>query len=129
MIFVLLGIAIVYVLAISWLIYGFTKVPVYTKKEVTPKTTFSILVPFRNEAENLPILLESIAKLKYPKDLFEVLLIDDASEEKFQIPNSKFQITLTNSIRQSNSPKKDAITTGIPLANNEWIVTTDADCV
>ena len=129
MIFVLLGIAIVYVLTISWLIYGCSQVTLYTKKDATPKTRFSILVPFRNEAENLPILLESIAKLKYPKDLFEVLLIDDASEEKFQIPNSKFQITLTNSIRQSNSPKKDAITTGIPLANNEWIVTTDADCV
>ena len=98
MIFVLLGIAIVYVLAISWLIYGFTKVPVYTKKEVTPKTTFSILVPFRNEAENLPILLESISKLKYPTNLFEVLLIDDASEEKFQIPNSKFHIVSLHAI-------------------------------
>jgi glycosyltransferase involved in cell wall biosynthesis len=129
MIIILFCILFLYLLAICWLIYGCSQVPVYTKKEVTPKTTFSILVPFRNEAENLPILLESIAKLKYPKDLFEVLLIDDASEEKFQIPNSKFQITLTNSIRQSNSPKKDAITTGIPLANNEWIVTTDADCV
>nr|WP_315147511.1 glycosyltransferase [uncultured Flavobacterium sp.] len=129
MIVVLLGIVIVYVLTISWLIYGCSQVPLYSKKEVAPKTTFSILVPFRNEAENLPILLESISKLKYPKDLFEVLLIDDASEEKFQIPNSKFQITLTNTIRQSNSPKKDAITTGVPLANNEWIVTTDADCV
>jgi cellulose synthase/poly-beta-1,6-N-acetylglucosamine synthase-like glycosyltransferase len=129
MIFVLLGIVIVYALTISWLIYGCLQVPLYSKKEMAPKTTFSILVPFRNEAENLPILLESISKLKYPKDLFEVLLIDDASEEKFQIPNSKFQITLTNTIRQSNSPKKDAITTGVPLANNEWIVTTDADCV
>ena len=123
------SIVFLYLLAIIWLIYGCTKVPLYNKKEVTPKTTFSILVPFRNEAENLPILLESISKLKYPTDLFEVLLIDDASEEKFQIPNSKFQITLTNTIRQSNSPKKDAITTGVPLANNEWIVTTDADCV
>ena len=82
----------VYVLTISWLIYGCSQVTLYTKIDATPKTRFSILVPFRNEAENLPILLESIAKLKYPKDLFEVLLIDDASEEKFQIPNSKFQI-------------------------------------
>lgn len=129
MIIILFSILFLYLLAISWLIYGCSLVPLYSKKEVTPKTTFSILVPFRNEAENLPILLESISKLKYPTDLFEVLLIDDASEEKFQIPNSKFQITLTNTIRQSNSPKKDAIRTGVPLAKNEWIVTTDADCV
>jgi glycosyltransferase involved in cell wall biosynthesis len=129
MMIIFFSIVFLYLLAIIWLIYGCTIVPLYNKKEVTPKTTFSILVPFRNEAENLPILLESISKLKYPTDLFEVLLIDDASEEKFQIPNSKFQITLTNTIRQSNSPKKDAITTGVPLAKNEWIVTTDADCV
>lgn len=122
-------IVLLYLLAIYWLIYGCSQVPLYTKQGETPKTTFSILVPFRNETENLPILLESIAKLKYPTDLFEVLLIDDASEEKFQIPNSKFQITLTNTIRQSNSPKKDAITTGVPLAKNEWIITTDADCI
>lgn len=128
MMIIFFSIVFLYLLAICWLIYGCTKVPLYNKKEVAPKTTFSILVPFRNEAENLPILLESISKLKYPTDLFEVILINDASEEKFQIPNSKFQITLTNTIRQSNSPKKDAITTGVPLANNEWIVTTDADC-
>ncbi|MEM0576055.1 glycosyltransferase family 2 protein [Flavobacterium polysaccharolyticum] len=129
MIFVLLSIVIVYVLTISWLIYGFTQVPLYKKQEVTPKTTFSILVPFRNETENLPILLESISKLKYPTDLFEVLLIDDASEEKFSVLSSQFSVSIINTIRQSNSPKKDAITTGIPLANNEWIVTTDADCI
>jgi glycosyltransferase involved in cell wall biosynthesis len=129
MIFVLLGIVIVYVLTISWLIYGCSQVPLYSKKERAPKTTFSILVPFRNEAENLPLLLESIAKLKYPTDLFEVILIDDASEEKFSVLSSQFSVRIINTIRQSNSPKKDAITTGVPLAKNEWIVTTDADCI
>ncbi|MGL4384087.1 MAG: glycosyl transferase, partial [Flavobacterium sp.] len=64
MIIILFCILFLYLLAICCLIYGCSQVPVYTKKEVTPKTTFSILVPFRNEAENLPILLESIAKLK-----------------------------------------------------------------
>ncbi|MGL5112899.1 MAG: glycosyltransferase family 2 protein [Flavobacterium sp.] len=126
---ILLSVAFLYILTISSLIYGFAKVPLYTKQELPPKTTFSILVPFRNEAENLPVLLESISKLKYPTDLFEVILIDDDSEEKFQILNCKFQIRITNSIRKTHSPKKDAITTGIPLAKNKWIVTTDADCV
>nr|WP_315170890.1 glycosyltransferase [uncultured Flavobacterium sp.] len=129
MIFVLLGIVIVYVLTVSWLIYGCLQVPLYSKKEMAPKTTFSILVPFRNEAENLPILLESISKLKYPTDLFEVLLIDDASEKEFKVSGLKFKISIVNTIRISNSPKKDAITTGVPLANNDWIVTTDADCI
>lgn len=123
------SIVLLYLLAICWLIYGCSQVTLYTKKEVTPKTTFSILVPFRNEAENLPILLESIAKLKYPKDLFEVLLIDDASEKEFKVSGLKFKVSIVTTIRISSSPKKDAITTGVPLANNEWIVTTDADCI
>jgi len=124
-----LSIVFLYFLAISWLIYGFTQVPLYSKQEATPKTTFSILVPFRNEAENLPILLESISKLKYPTDLFEVILIDDASEKEFKVSGLKFKVSIVTTIRISSSPKKDAITTGIPFAKNEWIVTTDADCI
>ena len=31
--------------------------------------------------------------------------------------------------RKSNSPKKDAIETAIQVAKNDWIITTDADCL
>ena len=74
MIVILFTILIIYVLFISALIFGFSKI---TKNEVNalkPKTTFSIVVPFRNEAENLPKLLHSISQLNYPKELFEVIL-------------------------------------------------------
>jgi cellulose synthase/poly-beta-1,6-N-acetylglucosamine synthase-like glycosyltransferase len=129
MMIIIFSIVLLYLLAICWLIYGCSKVPLYSKQGATPKTTFSILVPFRNEAENLPILLESLSKLKYPTDLFEVILVDDNSDLKFKINDLKFKISLIDNIRISNSPKKDAITTGVPMAKNEWIVTTDADCV
>jgi hypothetical protein len=36
------------------------------------RTRFTIIVPFRNEAANLPLLLDSISKLHYPKERFEV---------------------------------------------------------
>ena len=32
----------------------------------TPENRFSIVIPFRNEAENLPELLESLLLLNYP---------------------------------------------------------------
>ncbi len=35
---------------------------------------------------------------------------------------------MIDNIRVSNSPKKDAITTAIQTAKNDWIITTDADC-
>ena len=77
-----------YCFAIIALIYGFTKVNTIEYTGLTPKTKFSIIVPFRNEAENLPILLESLSKLNYPMELFEVILVDDFSEEEFCIPLS-----------------------------------------
>ena len=78
----------IYFVAILLLIYGFTKVKNYDAIVLKPKTTFTIVVPLRNEADNLPVLLESISRINYPTDLFEVILVDDESEEKFQILNS-----------------------------------------
>src|SRR6187431_2551738 len=111
MILFLLGITIVYVLTISWLIYGFTKINSFEQTDLPPKTSFSIIVPFRNEADNLPVLLESFSKLNYPTDLFEVILVDDFSSEEFHVLSFKFQVSVVKNIRVTNSPKKDAITT------------------
>ncbi len=123
-----------YCFAIIALIYGFTKVNTIEYTGLMPKTKFSIIVPFRNEAENLPILLESLSKLNYPMELFEVILVDDFSEEEFSIPlssraQSRNNIQIINNIRISNSPKKDAIVTAMQITNTDWIITTDADCV
>jgi cellulose synthase/poly-beta-1,6-N-acetylglucosamine synthase-like glycosyltransferase len=120
---------LIYILFIGQLINGFLRMKRFSKNQFIPKTAFSIVVPFRNEKENLPNLLYSISLLDYPKDLVEVILVDDDSEEKFQIPNSKFQIFQIKNIRKSNSPKKDAIETAIQIAKNDWIITTDADCL
>lgn len=118
-----------YVLNILWLIYGFAKVKVFSPKEYSPTTRFTIIVPFRNEAQNLPNLLDSIEKLNYPNDLFSVILVDDESTDAFEIPDTKFHITLLENQRRTNSPKKDAINTAIKKVVTEWIVTTDADCI
>ena len=120
---------LVYCLSIIVLIYGFNKVNSFDFLGQKPKTKFSIVVPFRNEAENLPILLDSFSKLNYPNDLFEVILVDDASDLRFKINDLRLTISLIDNIRVSNSPKKDAISTAIQTVKNDWIITTDADCV
>ncbi|HSD09025.1 glycosyltransferase family 2 protein [Flavobacterium sp.] len=129
MILTLLGILIIYVLMIGWLIYGFTKINSFEYTGSTPKTSFAIIVPFRNEAENLPILLDSISKLNYPIHLFEVILVDDESDEEFRLQSSAFSIQIVRNNRKSNSPKKDAITTAMQYVKTNWVITTDADCV
>ena len=120
---------IIYILFIGQLIYGFNRMKLFTKKDTIPTTSFTIVVPFRNEAENLPKLLYTISNLNYPKELFEVILVDDESEEVFSAQCSVFSLQVVKNIRRSNSPKKDAIETAIAIAKNEWIITTDADCL
>jgi cellulose synthase/poly-beta-1,6-N-acetylglucosamine synthase-like glycosyltransferase len=126
-----------YLISIGCLIYGFTKINHFEYIGLPPKTSFSIIVPFRNETENLPILLESFSKLNYPKDLFEVILVDDESEEEFRWQNTDpsdselakhYRIQFLKNIRLSNSPKKDAITTAMEIVKTDWVITTDADC-
>ena len=129
MIIVLYIITIIYCLAIVVLIYGFTKVNSFDYVGLKPKTKFSIVVPFRNEVENLTILLNSFSKLNYPEDLFEVILVDDFSSEEYRVQTFKFKVSVIKNVRVSNSPKKDAISTAMQTAENDWIITTDADCV
>ena len=127
---------VLYVLLILAHIYGFLILKgVSTSTANAAHTHFSVLIPFRNEAENLPRLLHSIEQLRYPKTHFEVLLIDDeSSDTSVQIieafrQHTQLQLRIIENRRKSASPKKDALNAGIKNASYEWIVTTDADCV
>ena len=132
---VLFLILAVYVVFILQLIIGFNKVKSFERTDEKPITTFSIIVPFRNEEKNLPKLLKSISNLNYPKELFEVIMVDDFSEDnservyiKWRMENGLIETTLLENLRLSNSPKKDAISRAVPIVKTEWIITTDADC-
>ncbi len=133
LLFVLIFIS--YTIFIGLLIYGFSKVKPFTSLNKEAKTSFSIVIPFRNEAKNLPELLQSFTQLNYPKDLFEIILVDDTSSDnsvhcikEWKIDNPMFDVTILNNVRSSNSPKKDAITNAVLIAKHDWIITTDADC-
>lgn len=136
MLFVVFIIAIIYFVLIGIFIIGFDKVEEFDKLNLREETKFSIVIPFRNEAENLSDLLQSLSNLEYPKHFFEILLVDDASEDNsveiinnFKTQNHTLNIEIITNKRVSNSPKKDAITTAINIAKHQWIITTDADCI
>lgn len=138
MIFIIIGVTVIYLLLIGSFSWGFDRVKTFELADLKPKTRFSIIVPFRNEAKHLPALLESISQLNYPSGFFEIILVDDASEDDSRKVLEKFLRTIgspgtniktINTIRTTNSPKKDALTLAISKAKYNWIVTTDADCV
>lgn len=125
-----------YLIHIGWLIAGFSRMKTVKSKGSLPQTTFSVVIPFRDEAGNLPDLLESIKNLNYPKNLFEIILIDDFSKDesekivyRWRMENGEYHVTLIESVRMTGSPKKDAIARAVPIVVNDWIVTTDADCL
>ena len=100
------------------------------------KTPFSIIIPARNEAQNITALLVSITQNNYPSHLFEIIVIDDHStDHTYALVESFSKTSIFNiSIFKLdadciNSYKKKAIETGIAHAKNEWIICTDADCV
>src|SRR5690606_23354101 len=101
-----------------------------------PEITFSIIIPFRNEEQHLRPLLASLSALDYPRDKFELLFIDDFSDDfsvnvinKWRMQHGEIQTTLLENLRLSASPKKDAISRAVPVIQNQWIITTDADCI
>ncbi len=136
MILISIFITVIYVLFIFSFVIGIDRIQNFKKTKDVDQINFSILIPFRNEAKNLPLILKSLSKIRYPLDKFEIFLINDDSSDNFKMPiddfqnqNNKIKIHLINSERKSNSPKKDAIKTAVMQTNFDWIITTDADCI
>jgi len=134
MLIITIVIIILYLLLIGSFVIGFDKVELSPLEDIKAKVDFSIVIPFRNEAENLPDLLHSILELKYDQHKFELLFIDDDSKDESvklirnTLSKSKIDFTILTNDHNSSSPKKDAITKAITQSKFEWIVTTDADC-
>jgi cellulose synthase/poly-beta-1,6-N-acetylglucosamine synthase-like glycosyltransferase len=104
--------------------------------ENSPQHSFSIIIPFRNEAEHLPGLLASLAELKYTPSLFEIILVDDHSEDssklickQWKAKNETFNISILDNKTLAKSPKKSAIMTALEVVKYDYILTTDADCL
>ena len=136
MIYFFVTILFIYISTISWLIFGFDNIKVSNTANYNPRTSFSIIVPFRNEQDNFLELLDSISSMSYPSNLFEIIVVNDDSDDQsvhifndWQIKYPSINSILLSNNRKSNSPKKDAISTAISESKHNWIITTDADCV
>ncbi len=107
-----------------------SQLPEFLVGQTRQSTRFSVIIPARNEADNIGILLASLQQQSYPKDLWEVLVVDDHSTDNTSEIAAGFAGVRVISLQTEriNSYKKEAITTGLAYAKNEWIVSTDADC-
>ena len=105
MIWALILLFAVYFICMMALVFGFQKVSLFSSETKHPETCFSVIIPFRNEAENLPNLLKTIAELNYPSELFEIIFVNDASEDNSEaiitsaIEKSEFSIKVIENKR------------------------------
>ncbi len=126
-------------LAASWyliMIFIFT-IGWYRMKSFTASvrefsTYVSVVIAYRNEADHLQELLVSMAAQTYPSNLWEMVLVNDHSEdngkeqiEKFAKSHKKLNIRLVDS---EGMGKKVALTEGVREAKGNLIASTDADC-
>ncbi|HEX7844587.1 MAG TPA: glycosyltransferase [Chitinophagaceae bacterium] len=106
-------------------------VPYFEPGKQATQTTISVIIPARNEEENIGQLLAALQEQTYSKELFEVIVIDDHSTDRTAAIVQQFAFAKLIQLKDDNlnSYKKKAIETGIAAATGELIVTTDADCV
>jgi len=110
------------------------------------KTTITVLIPARNEADKIADCLRSIVNGNYPQNLLEIIVLDDFSEDQtakivqqlsenlvLKKPGNLIScICLADHLppeAQFTPNKKKAIELGVRQANGEIVVSTDADCI
>ncbi len=118
-----------YFIWILLLIYGWLNVFSHSSQHQATgqKTSFAVLVAFRNEAKNLPSLLLSL--FNQTDSDFEIILINDHSEDEFETVISQFNLPNLRVLHlDKKEGKKAAIQEGIRHTQADWILFTDADC-
>lgn len=99
------------------------------------KTSVTVIIAARNEEDTIETCLTSILQQSYPSHLFEVIIVDDASEDATNRKLKEFcdthkHIQLITLDKNANLlGKKNALNVAIKEAKGELIITTDADCI
>lgn len=90
---------------------------------------FSIIVPTFNRPLPLTRCLQSLERLDYPRDRFEVIVVDDGNEVPAKVVVSPFRNRLNVTlIAQPHSGPAIARNKGATHAKGEFLAFTDDDC-
>lgn len=123
---------LLYIIRLSQYLAGWKRVAEFKSGNSLHNISISVIVPFRNEEKNIKGLLEDLENQNYPDDLYEVILINDHSEdstiqviEPFCRKYNNFRLI---EMQRNSCGKKAALENGIRNAAGELVITTDADC-
>lgn len=94
----------------------------------------SIIIPARNEEQNIAACLKDIFAQEYPHENYEVILVNDHSEDKTRLRAEEIGRGQPNFLlidldeKQGVAYKKAAVAKGIEASRGEIILVSDADC-
>jgi biofilm PGA synthesis N-glycosyltransferase PgaC len=125
------------------LVYGFLirsfkisweKIPTSATYRSIPFSEFpevSVIIPARNEEQNISNLLRALAMQDFPGDKLEIIVVDDHSEDQTAAIAATFPNVQVLELKEYslNSYKKKALEKGVATAKGSFIVCTDADCI
>ena len=90
----------------------------------------SVVVPVKNEADNVEPLIREIAAALTGNTTFEILYVDDGSTDATQahLQALKVEFPMLRVIRhRASCGQSRAVTSGVTAARYEWIATLDGD--
>ncbi len=105
------------------------------EKRTDSRPVVSVVIPARNEKDHIETVLHDVTHQTYPADRFEVVVVDDESEDvtpnlvrafSEQFPNVRLLSSSDGNPRLKH--KKRPLDVGIRGAEGEIILQTDADC-
>lgn len=130
MTFVFIIIFLSYLVVVFGLITGWIKAMAVAVPGVVKEKFISVIVAFRNEEKAIGNLISDLQQQEYPRDKFEVILINDHSEDNsVSVINESLRGPISSKLMNNASPgKKSALTKGIRHSIGTIMVTTDADC-
>ncbi|WP_286882923.1 glycosyltransferase [Sphingobacterium sp. UBA5980] len=130
--YLLIIFACVYVILVLWMRRGWFLLS-EPNNTVRPTMTVSVIIAARNEELNIRRTIESILGQNYPRELLELIIIDDHSDDSTSLIVKEYEekgvkLIQLNENGRLNSYKKLAISRAIDCCHGEIIITTDADC-
>ncbi|ERP39268.1 glycosyltransferase [Chitinivibrio alkaliphilus] len=102
-----------------------------------PPAFFSVIIPFKNEANNLYALLSSLAEQRCSIP-YEIILVNDHSNDAYETVLTEIRGAFAEiPLRVYHAPdpseectsKQNAMEYGVAFAEGDWLIFTDADMV
>ncbi len=123
----------IYLFLVAYFIKGWASLKQPNVHTGVFRTKVTVMIAARNEATNIHKTINDLLAQDYPKELTEMIIVDDHSSDRTAEIISSYadrgvKLLQLNEDKPLNSYKKKALATAIGLSTGELMVATDADC-